>query len=1220
MCGADSSPVVLAVLVRRSWRGQHRLISPAWQATELEDEAGNFRFTVPAGYREVAPTLGGKGVAGFVTGDETEVSLTIRAGSAPADVRSAEDVLAAYRLYAVIEDESVAFSDPLPYAVNGVSGLRFKTHRTMGQLKLEYQHWIAVEQGFQYHLTAYAAHDLPNLSWHATDLFDHFSPLSASAVAVAQPLSEDRIERSFDAGYSVRFADDAWKIWTGGEENLFDADFLAHRDEAFFVATASYCPAAPVSHAEALDFALFRALDIRYPDYITSHLGEVTVGDGVAQGYRALYPSSDGDYEHLVYRVSNGACEIVIALWSQRDAQALADAARPILASFQFHPVETEVAESVKRTAWYDNAQGLFYYASENYPLAAENFGRAAVADPSDIAYLTNHLVALNDLGRNTDGLAAAKVAVDSHPADPDLLSWKAWYEYQTGDMDATIDTYRAAFANGRRAEEDLLVYSRAMISLGEATQALADIERYQPEETSRALENMRIELTARSGDVDGALAMIQNAQKDGGFDPETALTAMGVFHDLGQFDDIVSLGGDLVERGHASARVHYEVGDAHYRLEQYVQARQSFQTALEMSPGNREIEEYLRYASAQLGQGDVTLISQAIEPVAMPDIAFDDDYATQTGHHAVYPLRAKAFEYRSGKPVKATTRRRIRVLDQAAVEDFSTLEASFASLSERLYINRLDVIGTDGSVVSANRDAFYVSDDTDHEQSTYNKVVRAPVRGLKPGDTIEFVFTVESLSSASEFPFEKVFLGGSRPMDTGAVFVTGDIESIAVHASDVAQPVRDEDSLLWVRRQIAPIESEPLQVEAEAILPFVALGSQQQDWSELGVDYVDSIADKLVADDPQLTEIIESLSVDGLATEEKLRVLTQYVQQTLTYKPIEFGTRGRVPNDAATILSDRFGDCKDHSVLLWALIQRADIPAHLALANFSGPVVETLPSLNQFDHMIVYVPGDGDADGYFLDATNKDMDLLAAAPMALGNTWSLILDDAPALKKIPSHQPSSIVLERTVQGEESGAQRVEESIALDQYFAAGWRSQLKSVEGTRRLSWAQSFLAQYRTDIVLQSFDVENLNRVDKPLVMRFDYLVHPTTAESDEWEVASFDHWARQYFQVTPDNRRTSAFQIRYPFRFRASTRIVTNQPKSHRWQLPDAVEETSEFGRYHASWTALDSAIHQEFEFAEQEGRYSPSEFSRYELFSRRAIAALSTPVRQLRSAND
>ena len=72
----------------------------------------------------------------------------------------------------------------------------------------------------------------------------------------------------------------------------------------------------------------------------------------------------------------------------------------------------------------------------------------------------------------------------------------------------------------------------------------------------------------------------------------------------------------------------------------------------------------------------------------------------------------------------------------------------------------------------------------------------------------------------------------------------------------------------------------------------------------------------------------------------------------------IFLGSGGVVPNLADQVMRNRYGDCKDKTTLLIALLASKGIEASTAMVN-SGSAFEIprLGSVNPFNHVIVYIP-----------------------------------------------------------------------------------------------------------------------------------------------------------------------------------------------------------------------------------------------------------------------
>jgi transglutaminase-like putative cysteine protease len=97
-----------------------------------------------------------------------------------------------------------------------------------------------------------------------------------------------------------------------------------------------------------------------------------------------------------------------------------------------------------------------------------------------------------------------------------------------------------------------------------------------------------------------------------------------------------------------------------------------------------------------------------------------------------------------------------------------------------------------------------------------------------------------------------------------------------------------------------------------------------------------------------------------GAATErDKVRRLYNWVSRQIRYVSLEIGAGGYIPHPAQSILDHRYGDCKDHVVLLEALLRSVGIESTPALVN-SGRAMRLpeLTLLSPFNHVITYVPG----------------------------------------------------------------------------------------------------------------------------------------------------------------------------------------------------------------------------------------------------------------------
>jgi hypothetical protein len=119
----------------------------------------------------------------------------------------------------------------------------------------------------------------------------------------------------------------------------------------------------------------------------------------------------------------------------------------------------------------------------------------------------------------------------------------------------------------------------------------------------------------------------------------------------------------------------------------------------------------------------------------------------------------------------------------------------------------------------------------------------------------------------------------------------------------------------------------------------------------------------------------------------DKAQAIHRWVTQNIRYVAVFVGVGGYVPNDLASILARRYGDCKDMTLLTMALLEAVGIESAPALINavnadWVPPVAAPL-----YNHVLVYIPG----LDLFTDPTAQNVPfgklpaLVAARPVLVG-------------------------------------------------------------------------------------------------------------------------------------------------------------------------------------------------------------------------------------------
>ncbi|MBD8629556.1 DUF3857 and transglutaminase domain-containing protein [Oxalobacteraceae sp. CFBP 8753] len=128
-------------------------------------------------------------------------------------------------------------------------------------------------------------------------------------------------------------------------------------------------------------------------------------------------------------------------------------------------------------------------------------------------------------------------------------------------------------------------------------------------------------------------------------------------------------------------------------------------------------------------------------------------------------------------------------------------------------------------------------------------------------------------------------------------------------------------------------------------------------DYAALAGAYQDRAGARALPDDA-VAALAASVTGDLAESRARAIALSDWVRRNVRYVDMHLGPGGVVPHAAATVLANRYGDAKDHTTLLVALLASAGIDSTVALVNNGNAYrLPAAPTLGVLNHTIVYVP-----------------------------------------------------------------------------------------------------------------------------------------------------------------------------------------------------------------------------------------------------------------------
>ena len=949
-------------------------------------------------------------------------------------------------------------------------------------------------------------------------------------------------------GYTVNLTGTPWtRRWENLATECPNADFgveTANRSACLCVIPLSIGD--DEADLDALTTALLSRFAIPFPDDAIRGLKDWDIPGIEGRDFTWSGKRENGDFLYHFRIMRRSGCAWLVAAWLDQKGEPRTDILNQgidavLLDQHAAPPRTPERLTDRERTvqSLTLNALGLVFDAKGQPAAALPWFKRALDFKPGDTTVLSNYVETCLKLGRHADALASLDGHLAKFPGNQKLVAKRADAQFASGDTEGGMKAYGALFQGGYRDDVQFAGYVNELCARDQADTALAALTSYAATKETPALRRLRASILIARREFDQATGILLAMQKDAPKDSETTLALADCHFAAARHTEALAECEKLIAANRDSAYVWQRKGFVEYSLKRYREAKASFEKAHEKDPPNTEIRRMLDHVSGMLGEGGNSLVKRPIEPVPVPAALLAEPPADKAGAYlrgfSAYYVRAiRAISYEKGAELKTTERQAIRVLDTQGVEKFSTIEISFDPLSEEIFVNSLYVKNAAGEVVATGRvEDSYVVDDGVGATATQRKNLHLPVPGLQPGFTLEYTITRRDTGPADSFRFRPQQFARALPALRSALHVVAPRDALKWEGTPgLPAPKIESGSLTWIVEQPPIYRWEPLQAPAETFLPMLWLSDAHATWPAEAKEYLTQIKDRLDIDPAvraAAAEVTKGLTKDP----EKTAALSRFVQREVTYKAIEFGRRARMPAAAAQTLRNKYGDCKDHALLLAQLLESVGVPAHLALVSFSEALRPALPSLDQFDHMIVFLPsGKG---GAFLDCTGKSGDLRIGPPVGLATRQALILDPArPRLETIPDYAAgsSSVLTNRDITFPTESDLEVRESVIFTGLSASGVRSSLQGVEAANRNRWLLQTMTRELPTVDLREAQIENVDDPQAPLRLRLRYLVPRRFQAVGGQLIGQLPAvWERWFLNGDPVEQRQTPFKVWVP-----------------------------------------------------------------------------------------
>ena len=315
------------------------------------------------------------------------------------------------------------------------------------------------------------------------------------------------------------------------------------------------------------------------------------------------------------------------------------------------------------------------------------------------------------------------------------------------------------------------------------------------------------------------------------------------------------------------------------------------------------------------------------------------------------------------------------------ALEDQGTLGITFDPTYQKLNVHSINIV-RGGRIINkvAPQDFKLFRVETETDKLLYNGDVRFSyaITDLRVGDALDYSYSLTGKNPAFKTSYfvrksqqfsipvdlfqSRVLIHKDLPVNTQKINdgilpqpeIVGQYQDYNVVKEDMAALIVDDDRPDWHY--------------AFPTIEFSSFASWPDAAQALEKYYTLTAVDKA-----SVSEIVNEIKEETAEPEKQAELALKYVQKNIRYLGIELGEGGYIPRRPAKTLSQRFGDCKDVTMLLMSILDGLGIEAAPILVDTEdrAKFLQALPTPFVFNHVIVGATIK--SKPYYLDATRSE-------------------------------------------------------------------------------------------------------------------------------------------------------------------------------------------------------------------------------------------------------
>ncbi len=560
-------------------------------------------------------------------------------------------------------------------------------------------------------------------------------------------------------------------------------------------------------------------------------------------------------------------------------------------------------------------------------------------------------------------------------------------------------------------------------------------------------------------------------------------------------------------------------------------------------------------------------------------------------------------------------------ITNQSGLDQDSQINIGFDPAYQKVILHHVTVIRAGVAIDKLSSARVQILDQEDElENQIYNgeKTINILLEDMRVGDILDYSFTIVGDNPVFANVYsDRYRLQWSVPVADVRLRILwhkqGSLQSKVLNSSLTLNERKLPEAIeYWIEVSDMPVknaeEDTPDWVNEFATV-YV---TETEDWHSV-IDWGISLFEKAIVKDESITGLARQLSSGATNESDKIKRALQYVQAEIRYVGIELGINSHQAVAASRTLERRYGDCKDKTVLLIALLREMGITANPALVHtrLRHKLLERMPSMSQFNHVIAAVEYKGKT--FWLDATRQyqygEIDEIYQPKFG----QALVLSPMnTALKPIPlgDEVTSTVILDRfDVSNKESGEVSYQVRTSYKGLSAERQRRYLEN-DGLDliRQDYLKFYKKYYQSIKVIDGPHFDN-NDKQATIFMDESYRIHDfwvrekDTGRDTAWVYGS---GVDSYLNTPDGDARTQDYKVSYPVRV---TQQLWIRLSDRKWSFENELfEEDNTFFKFSRklNFDAVSNVLRIDFSYLSKVDHVPAIHFAQYKEAVERAVS--------------